>query len=184
MANISFYGSHNGSLIIEDKGEILCVIEIERFLNAKNMGLTQYFCPRYIMITLEEILKWVKSEYGITEFENCYFASTDFIGENWKGEHMAFQTNTLINAKNFIHSTHHESHANGVFYQSPYKKALIFSFDGGGDDGKFNVYLGDKEKGVELIEVLKNPFEHPSRPFYDLVIILKIYLLMIYPMVI
>ena len=37
MANISFYGSHNGSLIIEDKGEILCVIEIERFLNAKNM---------------------------------------------------------------------------------------------------------------------------------------------------
>jgi len=168
MANISFYGSHNGSLIIEDKGEILCVIEIERFLNAKNMGLTQYFTPRYIMITLEEILKWVKSEYGITKFENCYFASTDFIGENWKGEHITFQTNTLINAKNFIHSTHHESHANGVFYQSPYKKALIFSFDGGGDDGKFNVYLGDKEKGVELIEVLKNPFEHPSRPFYDL----------------
>lgn len=168
MANISFYGSHNGALVIEDQGEILCVIEVERFLNSKNIGIAQYFPPRYIMMTVEEILKWVEQEYGISEFENCYFASTDFIGENWKGEHTTFQTTKLVNAKNYIHSMHHESHANGVFYQSPYKEALIFSFDGGGDDGKFNIYLGHKEKGIEVLDVLKNPFPHPSRPYYDL----------------
>lgn len=168
MANISFYGSHNGALIIEDQGEILCIIEVERFLNAKNMGIAQYLCPRYIMITVEEILSWVKKEYNISEFENCYFASTDFIGENWEGEHIGFQTNKLVNAKNYIHSMHHESHANGVFYQSPFKEALIFSFDGGGDDGKFNVYLGHRERGIEVLDVLKNPFPHNSRPYYDL----------------
>ena len=42
MANISFYGSHNSALTIEDKGEILCVLEVERFTNYKNGGIAQY----------------------------------------------------------------------------------------------------------------------------------------------
>lgn len=122
MANISFHGSHNGAMVIEKDGEILCVIEVERFLNYKNAGIAQYKVPRYIMITVEEILKWIEKEYGITEFDNCYFSSTDFIGENYEGVHRFFQTNQLIKAKNYIHGWHHESHAYGVFYQSPLKK--------------------------------------------------------------
>lgn len=168
MANLSFYGSHNGALVVEEQGEILCVIEIERFLNSKNSGLTQYFTPKYIMITLEEILTWIQKEYGISEFENCYFASTDFIGENWKGTQVAFQTTKLVNAKNFVHGKHHESHANGVFYQSPYFKALIFSFDAGGDDGKFNVYIGEREKGLTLLEQVKHSCKESRLPYYDL----------------
>jgi predicted NodU family carbamoyl transferase len=73
MANISFHGSHNGAIVIEQNKEILCVIEIERFLNYKNVGIAQYKTPRYIMIVVEEILKWVEKEYGIKEFDNCYF---------------------------------------------------------------------------------------------------------------
>ena len=37
MANISYYGSHNGGLVIEENQEVLCVIEFERFLNYKNV---------------------------------------------------------------------------------------------------------------------------------------------------
>ena len=85
MANISFHGSHNGAIVIEQNKEILCVVEIERFLNYKNVGIAQYKTPRYIMIVVEEILKWVEKEYGIKEFDNCYFSSTDFIGENFEG---------------------------------------------------------------------------------------------------
>jgi hypothetical protein len=101
MANISIHGSHNGAIVIEDKGEILCVVEFERFLNYKNVGLAQYKTPRYIMICLEEILKWVEKEYNISEFENCYFSSTDFVGEKFNGEHEIFQTVYKIKAKNF-----------------------------------------------------------------------------------
>jgi len=40
-------------------------------------------------------------------------------------------------------STHHECHAAISYYQSPFDKALIFSYDGGGDDGFFNVYVAE-----------------------------------------
>jgi carbamoyltransferase len=168
MANISYHGSHNGALVIEENGEILCVIEVERFLNYKNVGLTQYKVPRYIMISLEEILKWIEKEYGITEFENCYFSSTDFIGENFEGVHRAFQTVHKIKAKNYIHGWHHESHAYGVFYQSPYKEALVFSFDGGGDDGEFNIYLAKRGEDLERLAQLKNPTLGEEGPYYNL----------------
>ena len=168
MANISYHGSHNGALVIEQDGEILCVIEFERFLNYKNVGMTQYKVPRYIVISLQEILDWVEREYGITEFDNCYFSSTDFIGENFEGTHRAFQTNNMIKAKNFIHGTHHESHAAGVFYQSPYKEALIFSFDGGGDDGEFNVYHAVRGEELTRLAQLLNPTYNRPHLFYNL----------------
>jgi predicted NodU family carbamoyl transferase len=168
MANISFHGSHNGALVIEDKGEILCVIEVERFLNYKNVGIAQYKVPRYIEISLLEILKWVEKEYGISEFENCYFSSTDFIGENFEGVHRAFQTIYKIKAKNYIHGWHHESHAYGVFYQSPYKESLIFSFDGGGDDGEFNIYHAKRGEDITRLAQLKNPTLGEHGPFNNL----------------
>ena len=31
MANISFYGSHNAAVVVEDQGKIVTVIEVERF---------------------------------------------------------------------------------------------------------------------------------------------------------
>jgi carbamoyltransferase len=168
MANISFHGSHNGAFVVEKDGEILCIIEVERFLNYKNVGISQYKVPRYIMITVEEIIKWIEQEYGIYEYDNCYFSSTDFIGEDFKGTHTAFQTNALINAKNYIHGLHHESHAYGVFYQSPYPEALIFSFDGGGDDGEFNIYHAKKGEDITRLAQVKNPLTGDDGPYYNL----------------
>lgn len=168
MANISFHGSHNGALVLEDKGNIICVVEVERFLNYKNVGIAQYKCPNYIMITLEEILKWIKKEYGINEFENCYFSCTNFLGMNFENELVPFQTNKLIKANNYVAGNHHESHAYGVFYQSPYKEALVFSFDGGGDDGMFNVYRAIKGQDIELLEQVKNPIMGHPHIYYNL----------------
>jgi len=168
MANISYYGSHNGGLVIEENQEVLCVIEFERFLNYKNVGMCQYKPPRYIMISLQEALKWVKEEYGISEFENCYFASTDFIGEDFVGKHRIFETLSLVKAKKYYHTTHHECHAYGCFYQSPYKESLIFSFDGGGDDGKFNVYHAERGKEITVLAQLTNPILNNPHIYYNL----------------
>lgn len=168
MANISYHGSHNGGMVIENNGEILCIIEFERFLNYKNVGMSQYKTPKYIMICVEEILKWIEKEYGITEFENCYYSSTDFIGEKFDRSYRAFETVKMVKAKNYIHGLHHESHANGVFYQSPYKEALIFSFDGGGDDGEFNVYHAKRGEDMQRLAQLLNPTYNIPHLFYNL----------------
>ncbi|MCK9417581.1 hypothetical protein M0Q97_13145, partial [Candidatus Dojkabacteria bacterium] len=71
MANIAFYGSHNASIVVEQHGRIITVIEIERFLNLKNSGYSQYAVCKTRQHLLTEILNWIKRTYNITEFENC-----------------------------------------------------------------------------------------------------------------
>ena len=34
----------------------------------------------------------------------------------------------------------------------PFDSALIVSYDGGGNDGSFNVYHGNRKDGIELLE--------------------------------
>lgn len=168
MNNISYHGSHNGGLVIEKDGNILCVLEFERFFNYKNSGIAQYKTPRYIMICLQEALNWIEKEYGLSEFDNCYFSCSDFIGDDLNGKQTLYDTRTLIKAKNYIFSSHHECHASGCFYQSPYQEAIIFSFDGGGDDGKFNVYHAIRGKEMVRLEQLLNPIQNNPHIYYNL----------------
>ena len=164
MANISFYGSHNSSYVVEEDGKILLVLELERFLNYKNSGLAQYKCPRTesILFFAEYIPKWIMNKLNITEFENCYYLNTDVI------IYEKHELEKFIPAKNYIHCLHHEGHAAGCFYQSPYNEMLVFSFDGGGNDGKFNVYICEREKGVQLLESVINPQINTQHIYYDL----------------
>ena len=164
MANISFYGSHNSSYVVEEDGKILLILELERFLNYKNSGIAQYKCPRTesILFFAEYIPKWIMNKLNITEFENCYYLNTDVI------IYERHELEKYIPAKNYIHCLHHEGHAAGCFYQSPYNEMLVFSFDGGGNDGKFNVYICEREKGVQLLESVINPDINTQHIYYDL----------------
>jgi carbamoyltransferase len=160
MANISYYGSHNSALTIESDGEILCVIEIERFIGYKNGGLAQYKVIKHngkddLIRTINDILEYIKNKFGIEEFDNCLYCASDIITDNSKNEQEYVKTHEFIPAKNYLtYPTvmHHKSHAAGAFYQSDYKESLIFSFDGGGDDGKFNVYHCLRGESPRLLE--------------------------------
>ena len=165
MANISFYGSHNAAYVVEDKGEILLILEVERFLNYKNSGLAQYMCPKIdeLLFFAEYIPQYIMKKFNITEFENCYVANSDVIID-----HLIYNMENYIPAKNYIPGLHHRSHAASTFYQSPYQEALIFSFDGGGNDGKFNIYHGTRENSVQLLETILNPVLNNPHIYYDL----------------
>lgn len=164
MANISFYGSHNAAYVVEENGEILLVLELERFLNYKNSGLAQYRCPKTedLLFYAEYIPKWIMNKLGIKEFENCYYLNTDVIIHN------RHQLERFIPAKKYIHCLHHEGHAAGCFYQSPYDEMLVFSFDGGGNDGKFNVYHCLRGKSPKLLECIASPNFGSPHIHYDL----------------
>ena len=164
MANISFYGSHNGSYVVEKNGKIELLLEIERFLNYKNSGIAQYKTvkPEDILFISKLISEYITKKLGIKEFENCYYLNTDVIHN---GLHILHHD---IPAKNYILSQHHESHAAGTFYQSPYKEALVFSFDGGGDDGKFNIYHAKRKSSVKLLKRIINPVINYEHVYYDL----------------
>ena len=52
---------------------------------------------------------------------------------------------------------HHMCHAASAFYQSNFKEALIISYDGGGDDGFFNIYKANS-KQIRQIKRIKSDF--------------------------
>ena len=68
-----------------------------------------------------------------------------------------------IPADQYISYGHHKSHAAGCFYQSSYKEALIFSFDGGGDDGEFNIYHAIRGEDMTRLAQLLNPTYNRDR---------------------
>ena len=84
MANISFYGSHNASVVVENQGEIIVVIEVERFLSQKNAGYSQYLVSYTRPFLLKHIVEYIKDEYGIFEYDKCYFLNSDTIEGNTK----------------------------------------------------------------------------------------------------
>jgi carbamoyltransferase len=164
MANIAFYGSHNAAYVVEENNEILLVLELERFLNYKNSGLAQYKCPKTedLLFYAQYIPKWIMEKLNITEFENCYHLNTDVI------IYEKHELEKYIPAKNYIHCLHHEGHAAGCFYQSPHNEMLIFSFDGGGNDGKFNVYHCVRGESPRLLECVTSPLSDSPHIHYDL----------------
>ena len=54
---------------------------------------------------------------------------------------------------------HHEAHALSAFHSSPFRSALIVSYDSAGNDGHFNVYVGSFDK-LERIAQLDYSLGH------------------------
>jgi carbamoyltransferase len=162
MANISFYGSHNSAVVVERDGEILCVIEVERFLNVKNAGYGQYLVSHTRPFLLTEICKWVEKKFGISKYENCYYLNTDTI----EGPKKVFY-HELIPADNYEQLLHHGCHAACGFYQTNYEEALIVSFDGGGNDGFFNIYHAPNRDEINEIARLGLDMGFPYMSFGD-----------------
>ncbi len=158
------YGSHNGGIVVENDGEIILVLEIERFLADKNMGIAQYKIPPQHLIKeyMKRLSEFITKYTGIHEFENCFFQNTDVVMDE-----VHYDMARYLPAKNFIPKLHHQAHAAGTFYQSPFEKALIFSFDGGGNDGKFNVYTASRLDGLHRTQHVLNPLYNHPHTHYD-----------------
>ena len=165
MINIAVYGSHNASYAIEKDGAILVVLEVERFLNAKNIGLAQYLAPHsnQILFLANYIPQFLMKIFGIEEFDVCYHQNCECVMDE-----KMYDLSKYIPAKSYVRGLHHEAHAAGCFYQSPYQEALIFSFDGGGNDGMFNVYTATRDDGVKLLEKVVNPIFNYDHIQYNL----------------
>ncbi len=148
MFNLGFFGSHNGSLAISYKGEVLEVVELERLINVKNAAFFYWGHHENVVEILTEIKNYFEKKYGVVTYDNVVYNSVD--KEMWK----------IFPANNYSWLPHHETHAYSGLYQSSYKKALIISFDGGSDEGFFNIYLGDKDslKPIQKIYVGKKDY--------------------------
>lgn len=138
---ISLYGSHNAAVSMYYKGQYY-VVEVERWLNIKNSGLTGYLPARHPQIVFDEIVNWLLSKTQGEEVDVYLVGYGDGIIPKFSYKEM-------------VRYDHHTAHAAAAFYQSPYDDMLTFTFDGGGDGAFFNVYRTSHKNGVELLATCK-----------------------------
>jgi carbamoyltransferase len=145
MRILATYMGHESTITIYDNGKIT-TIELDKLTGEKwfRGANTPY-------AELANILEEAFEYTGGNKFDvwiNGSFDHAKFNGQVW---HQRF--GRIVDAKRVIHGPgHHLLHAYCGLYQSPFDKALIFSSDGGGNDGNFNIYRADKKTGISLFE--------------------------------
>jgi len=151
MKIISIFAGHDASVTFTDteKGEYYS-IEIERIVK-----------KRYFRLHVDNDQEFIKNV-----LIQCRDISQKFWGFDNNWDELVFVTDGLLsthlvsqvfNFKSIKYFTHQLCHASSTFYQSGFDKSLIISFDGGGDDGFFNIYVAD-ENGIILIDKINCDF--------------------------
>ena len=141
-SNISFYHA--------EKDEYH-TIEIERLVQKRYFRLHEDNSPEYQKDVLIQCRDIAEKEWGIKNDYEAFLISSD--GYIQTDPREIFNTEKVITI-----ASHHQTHAASALYLSPFDKALIVSYDGGGDDGHFNVYMGDKKNGIRLLENIPSDF--------------------------
>lgn len=146
LPSIALHVHHNASVAVYHDNQIISVIEFERFVNLKNAS-QDFFEPIHVKdFILKEVYEYLKNKFGYTRYDKF------IMGHGYTT--VPEKNKNIIPANEYIvDESHHPSHAYGSFAQSHFDKALIISFDGGSNDGFFNLYIG--ERGKELTS-LKN----------------------------
>ena len=149
MFNLGIYGSHNSAFAIGKDDEVLEVVELERLINLKNAGMWFWGHHDNAVEILLEVQEYFRKKYGVVKYANVIYNSV----EQYQDKGWWPYREQIFPSLNYEHFKHHESHAYCALYQSPYDKALIISFDGGSDEGYFNIYVGDKKSKTPMVKI-------------------------------
>lgn len=143
MKNISFYFQHGASISVECDGSYY-VFELERITRKRYFSLLSCSIEETIAL-LNKVLNILEKEYSIkNNFDICVFPGHTLATQK-KTTFIIHQIKKIINAKKTVILDHHLSHASCSAYQSPYRKGIVVSFDGAGNDGYFNIYNYDEK---------------------------------------
>ena len=130
MKNIvSIFGGHDANITFFN-GQYH-IIEIERLVKERYANLYSDDSVNIDGI-LKECQDIATKFWGIENDYECVL-----INSQWKKPRSLIE-NVFKSDKYLTLTNHHYTHAYSAFYQSPYKEALILSYDGGGEKEYFN----------------------------------------------
>lgn len=155
MKTVSIYAGHDANLTFYDsEKQEYHIIEVERLVKKRYFRLHVDNNRSEIKRILQECKEIAKKHWGFDRFDHVIIAAEGGTNPGNPSDLLSeiFETNSILWSPN-----HHECHASCAFYLSPYEKSLIISFDGGGNDGFFNVYLADSNE-IKLTEKVKSDF--------------------------
>jgi len=142
-ANISFYNA---------KENTYHTIEIERLVKKRYFRLHVDNDEQTIRDILLQCRNIAATHWGIAnEYESVLISSDGWVSPPSLIREI-FNTDEVKTV-----ARHHDTHAASAFYKSPFDEALIISYDGGGDDGFFNIFYGGSD-GIEKFESIQADF--------------------------
>jgi len=142
-ANISFYNA---------KENTYHTIEIERLVKKRYFRLHVDNDEQTIRDILLQCRNIAATHWGIAnEYESVLISSDGWVSPPSLIREI-FNTDEVKTV-----ARHHDTHAASAFYKSPFDEALIISYDGGGDDGFFNIFYGGPD-GIEKFESIQADF--------------------------
>jgi|694.fasta_scaffold45946_2 carbamoyltransferase len=140
--NISFYFQHGAAISVEKNGEYF-IFELERLVKKRYFSLLSVAIDDALKI-INDALNILQYHYNIdNQFDTCVFPGYTLRAQA-KTLPLIEACRNLISANKYVLLNHHLSHAACAAYQSPYASGLVISFDGSGNDGRFNLYNYDK----------------------------------------
>jgi len=142
MKIISFNFHHGGGITVFNNGEYI-ILEFERIFKKRYSDIVSTNKEAF-KVKIMEVFNILKSKYNLDlNYDICMFP-IKLYGKNLEKINMMKSViKELLICDDYRSYDHHYAHAHCGFYQSPFNKALIISFDASGNDGNFNMYIGE-----------------------------------------
>ncbi len=134
---ISFFLGQHDSNISSCRGDNLFILELERLFGNRYFSFEELTEEeqRQIFLLIKDIFKENRvpySDFDTGLFSFCTSKDTIELAKE------VFRVNKIYHKDKL--TSHHKAHASAAFHSSGFDKALVFSYDGGGNDGCFCVY--------------------------------------------
>ena len=152
MKVLGIHLGHNSHFCVVENGKVKNVFETERYYRIKAHKVSARLLEsktyiqtfQYIHIDeLKETLKYFLDECGYQY--DCVALENQ--KRNDELENLKIVLKEFGVTYDYIENVnHHLSHACSVYYTSPFKKALVFSYDGHGNDGRTIFFHGEGNK--------------------------------------
>jgi carbamoyltransferase len=130
MKVIAFHVQHDAGVAVARDGVLELAVELERLVEARYFECARE--PDVFRQQWEQAIAVTIRATGIDHF--------DVAVTSWVMPSRRRVLAELLSAERWVTVDHHRAHALHGAHDAPFRRALVVSFDGGGNDGTFNLF--------------------------------------------
>ena len=149
-AAIALYLGHDASIAVSEDGHVVCVLELERLF-----GVRYFRYNNKDSVFLGQVIHAFSTVRdhcpgGFPSHFKHGLMVSDHVTHLSLASAIPLIVEEYVPVEKWHWVDHHEAHALLAYHSSPFRTALVVSYDGGGNDGSFNAYVGRVDQSVRL----------------------------------
>jgi len=163
---IALYLGHDASIAVSQDGHVVCVLELERLFGVRYFRYSNkdsVFVGQ-VVHALSTVMDHCPGGFP-SHFKHGLMVS-DHVTHLSLASAIPLIVEEYVPVEKWHWVDHHEAHALLAYHSSPFRTALVVSYDGGGNDGSFNAYVGRVDQSVRLERIAQ--LDYNLGEFYGL----------------